>query len=302
MTIRYSITHRTRYAYGADVRTSFGRAFLLPRPGPEQPEVTGEIVIDPAPDEQREHVDAFGNRSTYFAVRAPHRELTVLARSTVAVERPAATIDGRPWEEVRDGLRDREERTWTLPSPRLPVLPEVAAYAAPSFVPGRAIGAAVSDLCARIHRDFRYVGGATTVRSTLTDLLDGGEGVCQDFAHLAVAGLRSVGLAGRYVSGYLETSPPPGMPKLRGVDASHAWVSAWTGSGEHEGWLDVDPTNDCVVGPRYVVLAHGRDYADVPPLKGVLFTGPGHGSDGESRMSVEVDMDRLDGFGESDHG
>lgn len=297
MTVRYSITHRTRYAYGGDVRTSFGRAYLLPRRGPEQPEVTGEIVVDPAPDEQREHVDAFGNRSTYFAVRAPHRELTVLARSTVVVDRPAARIGGRPWEEVRDGLRAQEERTWTLPSPRLPVLPEVAAYAAPSFTPGRPVGEAVADLSARIHRDFRYVGGATTVRSTLTDLLDGGEGVCQDFAHLAVAGLRSVGLAARYVSGYLETRPPPGVPKLRGADASHAWVSAWTGAGAHEGWLDVDPTNDTVVGPSYVVLAHGRDYADVPPLKGVLFTGPD--GDGESRMSVEVDLDRLDAFGES---
>ncbi len=283
----FTITHRTRFGYDADVRTSFGRAHLLPSPGPGQPEATGEVIVDPAPDEQREHVDAFGNRSVYFAVRAPHRELTVLARSTVVVDRVAATLDGDPWETVRDALPERPERSWVLPSPRLPVLPEVAAYAAASFPPECPIGEATADLCARIHRDFRYASGTTTVKSTLTDLLDGGAGVCQDFAHLAVAALRSVGLAARYVSGYLETSPPPGMPKLRGADASHAWVSAWTGSG----WLDVDPTNDAVIGPSYVVLAHGRDYADVPPLRGVLFSS----RSSVSRMSVEVDMDRADG-------
>jgi len=287
----FSITHRTRFAYDADVRTSFGRAHLLPRTGPGQPEATGEVVVDPAPDEQREHVDAFGNRSVYFAVRAPHRELTVLARSTVVVDRVAVALDGDPWEAVRDALPKSPQRSWVLPSPRLPVLPEVAAYAAASFPPERPIGEATADLCARIHRDFRYASGTTTVKSTLTDLLDGGAGVCQDFAHLAVAALRSVGLAARYVSGYLETSPPPGMPKLRGADASHAWVSAWTGSG----WLDVDPTNDAVIGPSYVVLAHGRDYADVPPLRGVLFSN----RSSVSRMSVEVDMDRADGSGAS---
>lgn len=285
----FTITHRTRFGYDADVRTSFGRAHLLPSPGPGQPVATGEVVVDPAPDEQREHVDAFGNRSVYFAVRAPHRELTVLARSTVVVDRVAAVLDGEPWESVRDALHDRPERTWALPSPRLPVLPEVAAYAASSFPQGRPVGEATADLCARIHRDFRYASGTTTVKSTLTDLLDGGAGVCQDFAHLAVAALRSVGLAARYVSGYLETSPPPGLPKLRGADASHAWVSAWTGSG----WLDVDPTNDAVIGPSYVVLAHGRDYADVPPLRGVLFSNRA----AVSRMSVEVDMDRAGGPG-----
>lgn len=285
--ITYTITHRTRYWYDADVRTSFGRAHLLSVAEPGQPQADGEVVVDPAPDEQRDHVDAFGNRSTYFAVRAPHRELTVLARSTVVVDRVPPPLPDRPWDEVRDELRTRPERTWVLPSPRLPALPRVAEYAAPSFPPGRPIGEAVADLCSRIHADFRYASGATSVASTLTDLLTGGEGVCQDFAHLAVAALRSVGLAARYVSGYLETSPPPGMPKLRGADASHAWVSAWTGAG----WLDADPTNDAPVGPSYVVLARGRDYSDVPPLRGVLFSDRAT----VSRMAVEVDVDRNSG-------
>ena len=164
----YTLTHRTRFGYDGDVRTSFGRAHLLPSPGPGQPEATGEVVVDPAPDEQREHVDAFGNRSVYFAVRAPHRELTVLARSTVVVDRAVDPVDGAPWEEVRDALRERPERSWALPSPRLPPLPEVTAYAAASFPHGRPIGEATADLCARIHRDFRYASGTTTVKSTLT--------------------------------------------------------------------------------------------------------------------------------------
>jgi transglutaminase-like putative cysteine protease len=283
--ITYSVTHRTRYTYDSDIGTSFGRAHVLPREQPDQRATDAEVVLEPAPDELRDHIDAFGNRSTYFVVRNPHRELTVLARSTVVVDRPEQPRADTPWEEVRASLGP-DERSWTLPSPRLPALPEVAAYAAQSFPAGRPIGAAVIDLNARIHRDFRYVSGSTSVRSTLTDLLEGGEGVCQDFAHLAVAGMRSVGLAARYVSGYLETLPPPGRPKLRGADASHAWFSAWTGAG----WLDLDPTNDRIVDSQYVVLAHGRDYADVPPLKGVIFTAEAT----SSVMKVEVDMERVE--------
>lgn len=286
----YRITHRTHYVYGDDVATSFGRAYLLPREQPGQSCRAAEVVLDPPPDEQREHLDSFGNRSTYFVVRTVHRELTVLAHSTVVVDRTQPPQAELPWEQVRDGLTGLDPatldaRTFTLASPRLPALPAVRVYAEPSFTPGRPIGEAAADLCGRIHRDFRYVSGATTVRSTVLDLLDGGEGVCQDFAHLAVAGLRSMGLAARYVSGYLETMPPPGRPKLRGADASHAWVSVWTGAG----WLDLDPTNDRVADDSFVVLALGRDYADVPPLKGVIFT-----DSADSVMSVEVDMERPD--------
>ncbi|MCW0213998.1 MAG: transglutaminase family protein [Pseudonocardia sp.] len=286
----YRITHRTHYAYSDDVSTSFGRAHLLPRDQPDQRCGPVEVVLDPAPDELREHVDAFGNRSTYFVLRSPHRELTVLARSTVVVDRPEPAPAERPWEEVRDLLTGTsaavlDARTFAVASPRLPALPEVAEYARPSFTPGRPLGEAVGDLCARIHRDFTYVSGSTSVRSTVLDLLEGGEGVCQDFAHLAVSGLRSMGLAGRYVSGYLETRPPPGRPKVRGADASHAWVSVWTG----DDWRDLDPTNDRLVDSSFVVLAHGRDYGDVPPLKGVIFT-----DSAKSVMTVAVDMERVE--------
>jgi transglutaminase-like putative cysteine protease len=279
----YRVTHRTAYTYSDDVTTSFGRAHLLPRTQPDQRCSDAEVRLEPGADELREHTDAFGNRSTYFCLRSPHRELTVLAQSTVTVDRAVVPPALRPWEEVRDTV-PVEARGFVLPSPRLPVQAGVAAYAAASFAPGRPLGEAAADLCRRIHDDFDYVSGSTTVRSTVTDLLTGGEGVCQDFAHLAVAGLRSRGLPARYVSGYLETLPPPGKPKLRGVDASHAWFSVWTG----DAWLDLDPTNDRVVDEQFVVLAHGRDYGDVPPLKGVIFT-----DSAKSVMTVSVDMERV---------
>lgn len=284
----YRITHSTAYGYDAEVSTSFGRAHLLPRDLPHQTCADSELVVTPGPDELREHTDAFGNRSTYFCVRTRHRELTVLASSTVSVSgRPAADPRGPAWDEIRAGLPTGSPaaRGYALPSPRLPPNAEVTAYARPSFLPGRPLVEAAVELSTRIHRDFRYVSGATTVGSTVADLLDRREGVCQDFAHLAVAGLRAVGLAARYVSGYLETTPPPGRPRLVGADASHAWVSVFTG----DGWLDLDPTNDRLVDASYVELAHGRDYADVPPLKGVIFA-----DSAESVLTVAVDMIRIE--------
>ncbi|GAA3245470.1 transglutaminase family protein [Pseudonocardia petroleophila] len=288
----YRVTHRTSYAYRGEVSTSFGRAHLLPADRPRQTCVDAAVTVTPRPAEQHEHTDAFGNRSTFFAVTAAHRALTVLAESTVAVA-PAVAPVPVAWEDVRDGLLTTttpdgiDARGYVLPSPRLGPDPAVTAYARPSFPPGRAIADAALDLSARIHRDFRYVSGSSTVRSSVADLFASGEGVCQDFAHLAVAGLRSMGLAARYVSGYLETRPPPGRPRVVGADASHAWVSVRTG----DGWFDVDPTNDRAVDDSFVELAHGRDYADVPPLRGVIFSSGGAGSE----LTVAVDMIRLDG-------
>jgi transglutaminase-like putative cysteine protease len=287
----YRISHRTTYGYDGDVGESFGRAHLLPRDRPGQTCLEGRVTISPQPAELREHADWFGNRSTYFAVTRSHRKLEVLAESTVAVDDRPFPATTPTWEEVRDGLRDATDplrldaRTFTLPSPRLPAHAEVAEYARMSFPPGRPIAEAAIDFTTRIHQDFRYVSGSSTVGSTVPELLARGSGVCQDFAHLAVAGLRTMGLAARYVSGYLETMPPPGRPKLVGADASHAWVSVCTGAG----WLDLDPTNDRIVDASYVELAQGRDYADVPPLKGVIFA-----DSSESVMDVAVDMIRLD--------
>jgi transglutaminase-like putative cysteine protease len=287
VTRTYRITHRTTYRYDDDVSASFGRAHLLPREGAGQTITEAAVTVDPVPDELRDHIDAFGNRSTYFSVRTPHRQLTVLASSLVTVADVPPPEPEPAWEAVRDGPRGSttaellDVRSYTLPSPRLPPHPGIAAYAQPSFLPGRPLDEAVIDLSTRIHRDFRYVSGSSTVGSTVPELLERGEGVCQDFAHLGVAALRSVGLSARYVSGYLETRPPPGRERVLGADASHAWVSVFTGTR----WLDLDPTNDRLVDHSYVELAHGRDYSDVPPLKGVIFS-----DSAESVMSVGVDM------------
>ena len=293
----YDLVHRTEYVYDDEVTASYGRAHLIPRHGGRQRRVEAAIVVDPAPAEQREHTDFFGNRSVYFAVTEPHTRLVVTASSRVEVLPPAPEPAGAEvltWEAVRDRLADRGDlspelldvRPFTLPSPMIARSAEVAAYAAASLVPGRALREMVTDLTVRIHTDFAYVAGATDVRTTLPELLERREGVCQDFAHLAVACLRSAGLAARYVSGYIETQPPAGRPRLAGADASHAWASVFAPG---MGWVDLDPTNRQLVDDRYIVAAVGRDYSDVPPLRGVIYT-----ESKLSKMRVSVDMIPLE--------
>jgi transglutaminase-like putative cysteine protease len=223
-------------------------------------------------------------------VLEPHTQLAVTAESVVDLTRPASlplAVD-QPWEVVRDRLRlDPDDdafdaRGFVLDSPKVVVTPAVAAYAAESFPAGRPLTEALTELTSRIHTDFAYAPGATSVRTTLTELLEDRKGVCQDFAHLAVGCLRSVGLAGRYVSGYLETVPPPGRPRLVGADVSHAWASVFVPDA---GWVDVDPTNDRFVSNRYVTTACGRDYGDVSPVKGVIYTDS---TKNELLVSVDV--------------
>jgi transglutaminase-like putative cysteine protease len=273
------------------VSSSFGEAHLAPRDLPDQRCRTAHVTVVPEPSEQREHVDYFGNRTVYFAVLRPHTKLTVTSTSEVDVTpRPAGMplLGDRSWELVRDRLRTDhaddivEAREYLLESPLVTVTPAVRQYAAPSFTPGRAVTAAIADLSTRIHTDFAYKPGVTSVTTTLDELLELREGVCQDFAHLAIACARSAGLAARYVSGYLETDPPPGRPKLQGADVSHAWMSVFLPDA---GWIDIDPTNDQLVSDRYVTTAWGRDYGDVPPLKGVIYT---EGSENELTVHVDV--------------
>ena len=189
---------------------------------------------------------------------------------------------------VRDRLHaDRsaeafDARTFLFDSPKVVVTPAVAAYAAPTFPPGRPLTEALTELDSRIHADFAYEPGATSVRTTLTELLECRKGVCQDFAHLAVGCLRSLGLAGRYVSGYLNTAPPPGQARLVGADVSHAWASVFVPDA---GWVGIDPTNDRFVSDRYVTNAYGRDFGDVSPLKGVIYT---ESTRNEMHVSVDV--------------
>jgi transglutaminase-like putative cysteine protease len=285
----YRVTHVTDYRYSDDVSVSYGRAHLLPRSLPGQVVIASDVEVAPSADELRSHVDFYGNVSTYYTVRRPHRELRVTAVSEVQVTRPVpsvAELDQLSWESVRDALaEDIDSREFVLPSPLVSESLAVRDFAARTFTPGRPLGSALLDLISRIHGEFDYVAGSTTVKTTLDEFLTGRQGVCQDFAQLAAGCLRSVGLPARYVSGYLETSPPPGQPKLQGVDASHAWTSVLLPTLE---WIDIDPTNNQFVDSRYVVAGWGRDYADVPPLKGVILT---HSK--RSTMSVSVDVARV---------
>jgi transglutaminase-like putative cysteine protease len=282
----YRIQHRTDYDYDEPVTMSYGRAHLSPRTGEGQRLVDATLMVEPRPAERRDHVDFFGNLSSYFSVETEHRHLAVVATSTVQVQRTApadAILESTSWEQVREGsLASEATRAFRLPSPRIRPSGAVLDYASSSFTSGRPIGGVLRDLCSRIHRDFEYRSGSTTVATTVPELLRRRAGVCQDFSHLMVSCVRSVGLSARYVSGYLETRPPSGQRKLLGADASHAWASVFVPGC---GWVDVDPTNDQFVDDRYVVLAHGRDYDDVPPLKGVILSDASR-----STMRVRVDV------------
>jgi transglutaminase-like putative cysteine protease len=286
----YHVVHRTEYRYESKVSSSYGELYLLPLDAPGQVCRSSLVRIEPQPHDYRERTDFYGNRAAYFAVLEPHTQLAVTAESVVDLTRPASlplAVD-QPWEVVRDRLRlDPDDdafdaRGFVLDSPKVVVTPAVAAYAAESFPAGRPLTEALTELTSRIHTDFAYAPGATSVRTTLTELLEDRKGVCQDFAHLAVGCLRSVGLAGRYVSGYLETVPPPGRPRLVGADVSHAWASVFVPDA---GWVDVDPTNDRFVSNRYVTTACGRDYGDVSPVKGVIYTDS---TKNELLVSVDV--------------
>jgi transglutaminase-like putative cysteine protease len=287
----YRVVHQTDYQYESEVSSSYGEVHLLLRDRPGQSCRSSVVRIDPTPRDYRERTDFYGNRMAYFAVLEPHTRLTVTAESIVDITRPGSLPlpADQPWDSIRDQLRvdasDEafEARSFLLDSPRATVTPAVAEYAAPSFPAGRPLVDALTELNARIHADFAYEPGSTSVRSTIGELLVGRKGVCQDFAHLAVGCLRSVGLAGRYVSGYLETRPPPGRQRLVGADVSHAWASVFVPAA---GWIDIDPTNDRFVSDRYIITACGRDYGDVSPLRGVIYT---KSKKNELRVSVDVE-------------
>lgn len=294
--MKYKVIHETRYLYSETVSECHSLARLVPRNLPGQKLLRSQLTVDPMPSAYREHEDVFQNTVCYFAVHQPHDHLTVTAASVVEVEEGDPRIGMREtvspaWEEVRDYLRSETSaeviraRPFVLPSLHVTPSPELAAYAAPSFTAGRPVLHALKDLMGRIHREFAFVPGYTTVATPLGEVLASRKGVCQDFAHLAIGCLRSLGLAARYVSGYIETLPRPGRPKLRGADVSHAWFSAFVPGF---GWVDYDPTNDLLPGSRHVTVAFGRDYSDVVPVKGVIF------SSGGQQLLVSVDMERLD--------
>ncbi|MEZ5143369.1 MAG: transglutaminase family protein [Acidimicrobiales bacterium] len=293
--MNYRVTHRTTYRYETPVSVSYSEARVLPRSLPHQSVRFSELVVDPVPVDERERLDFFGNRVAHFSLEGEHESLTVTATSVVEVQSPGRRTDPdarTSWEEVRRALatdRDPEviaARQFVLDSPLVASDPSLEAFALASFARDRPLVDAVVDLSGRIHREFAYEPGATTISTHVTEVLERRHGVCQDFAHLAVGCLRSMGMAARYVSGYLETEPPDGSERLVGVDASHAWLSVFVPT---MGWFDVDPTNDQVPDQRYITTAWGRDYADVTPIKGVVFN-----DGGEQDLTVSVDVERLE--------
>jgi transglutaminase-like putative cysteine protease len=292
----YNIQHRTKYQYATPVSVGDHVACLRPRSFAQNRLVRNTLIIDPKPTTLTERVDYFGNVLSFFTVEQPHKELIVESLSQVVVD-PDAGKTRAPvrsdvgWEcSTKPLARDHSPEglaafQFQFESPRIRKRAEFAEYALQSFLPGRPMQEALLDLTERIHREFKFDSKVTTVRTPTEEVFKKRRGVCQDFAHLEIACLRSIGVAARYVSGYLRTYPPPGRERLVGADASHAWVSAYS---RELGWLDVDPTNNVAPTDGHVTLAWGRDYSDVSPLRGLILGGGG------GSMKVEVDMEPVE--------
>lgn len=290
--VTFSVVHRTEYQYSASMSDGYTVAHLLPRSTPTQEVLAADLHVTPDVDEHDEHLDMFGNRVVRIGVHHPHEHLGVTARCTVrTVPPPHPVSGGRSWEAVAAlvasarGDLALEVGPFAATTRVTSVVPGVRELASEAFTPDRPFVDAVRHLCSAIYGGFVFDSSFSDVSTPLDAVLAARRGVCQDFAHLALACLRSVGLAGRYVSGYIETLPPPGQAKLVGADASHAWCSTWS---PDTGWLDFDPTNDQVPPQRHVTSGWGRDYHDVAPVRGVVI-----GPSTTQQLVVGVDVTRL---------
>lgn len=287
--MNYQVRHVTTYDYSEPVSLSHHLVHLTPRPDDGQRCLQRELKITPTPLFRRERIDSYGNRVTYFSIEEPHRRLCVEAAFTVSVARPARppALFPTTWEQTRDRLRRGQHADevdafgYTFNSPHVVISAELASYAAACFTPGRRLMDAALALTTRIYQEFTYDPQATTVATPVAEVMRARRGVCQDFSHLAIACLRSLGLACRYVSGYLLTQPPPGRPRLVGADASHAWISVYL---PDFGWVDFDPTNGLMPSDQHITLACGRDFGDVTPVRGVILGGGAH----DLHVSVDV--------------
>lgn len=292
--MKFRIKHTTHYKYGSPVSLCFNEARMSPLNNTHQTCARNRFVIHPQPDSVHKRFDYYGNQVTSFDILQPHRELTVSVYSDVQVLDPSRQFlfsADCPWEYVRDSLKTTTlpellpVREFLLPSPLVPLLTEARAYAEKTFTPQRSLLECCNELMARLHTDFVYDPTATSISTPLATVIAQKRGVCQDFAHLGIACLRSMGIAASYVSGYLETTPPPGQPKLAGADASHAWYAVHM---LDDGWVGFDPTNNLMPNEQYITVALGRDFADVTPLKGVIYGGD------QTLLAVSVDVDRIE--------
>jgi transglutaminase-like putative cysteine protease len=305
--MKFEITHSTTYSYLQPVAQSHHLLHLQPRQTPNQTLIHHSLLIDPAPIRRSEITDYFGNAAVLLRIEDSHLSFGVHARSTVDVT--AATVPNleatTPWERVASlgrepgalvsnsafpGTADLAQGfdpfvlQFSCPSRQTPVSREIADFASVSFPKGRPILAGAMDLTTRIFREFTFDPTATDVSTPIARVLTLKRGVCQDFAHLALAALRALGIPARYVSGYLLTRPPVGQVKLKGTDASHAWLSVWA---PETGWVDFDPTNGIIASAEHITVAYGRDYDDISPISGVLLGG------GNQTIAVSVDVEAV---------
>jgi transglutaminase-like putative cysteine protease len=291
---RYRVQHLTAYRYGAPMTDGYTIACLVPRPTRRQRVLESTVTMEPAPSEQDSYLDAFGNLVHQFGLHEPHRQVSVTARSVVEVDEIAVPVDATAWNDVVAQLDFATgdvavDAGFFRASSTLVDIGELGealgGIAARAFTVGRPIVDATQALCTDIFQTYRFDAGFSDVSTPLARVLSARRGVCQDFAHLAIGCLRSIGLAARYVSGYIETYTPSGAARLAGADASHAWCSVWT---PEAGWVDFDPTNGHLPVNSHITVAWGRDYADVTPVRGVMI-GPATTQD----LDVAVDVERV---------
>jgi len=284
----YDINHLTVYTYETSVASTRCALRLIPRESTGQKLLRGAINILPEPDLFSERLDFFGNHIADIMVRKPHSKLCIELSALVEVMRPEPPIFARtlPWETTAraalsmSSLSNTSPVHWLYPSRHVYLDQEITSYALESFSSARPILEAADEFMRRIKQDFIYDPKSTDVATPLIDSFKSRRGVCQDFAHIMLAGLRGLGLPAAYVSGYIRTIPAPGQPHLEGADASHAWVALWC--GEASGWVHLDPTNALIVSDDHIVVAFGRDYADVSPIDGIIVSA------GKQELDVSV--------------
>ncbi len=296
--MRYKVSHTTSYAYATPVDLASHMLHLLPRAVPGQSVISAELAADPLPGRVTHALDHFGNHVSWMFLDRRHDnfDVTLTAEVEVMFAPPPPVLATLAWEQVAALAQAGNDGAWQaaefcFDSPMLPFEQAAGAYVAPSFPAGRPVLEGLLDLNGRIRKEFSFKAGVTNVQTTVAKVLSQRAGVCQDFTHLMIAGLRAIGLPARYVSGYLRTKPPVGQPVRRGADQSHAWVGAWM--GPDHGWVDLDPTNDLVVRDEHVVLAYGRDYGDISPVRGVILGG------GRHSVTVGVDLEAVEELGAS---
>ena len=290
--MKFEISHRTSYNYRRPVAQSQHLLHLQPRESAQQTVIHHSLLIDPAPVRRTDIRDTFGNPTTLLRIEDEHSEFIVHARSSVEMrpERVPDLAATAAFEELallaaRPSVGvELDVAQFACPSRQTPVSRAIIDFARGSFPPGRPVLSGAMDLTQRIHREFIFDPAATDVSTPVHRVLELRRGVCQDFAHLALASLRSLGIPARYVSGYLLTRPLPGQVKLKGTDASHAWLSVWAPGA---GWVDFDPTNGLIPSGEHITVAYGRDYEDIAPISGVLLGG------GDQTMSVAVDVEPV---------